>query len=303
MGREGDGVIGIIERIHSDLRSWNETLSPELKLVGVVARGRSVLLLHFLYNEVIKTSPNYYSSAKLAIANTYYFPTKLHILTTRPSLLLAAKQRTAAFCLSSGNVPKLPAHIEEHISICAHAARRNVALGRQLQSSGWISHHCFTDYHYVFSAAIVLLLNRLVGQETAGDSFVPGPSSMPSKDEDDINFVIALLSSFGERGNEAATESAKIATELSTIVQRMVFARNQSSSAPSPVGYSNHPPSSAVIGGQYPIVGYPGSQFPHQYSVPGSPGRSLAGSPTPLSPGSSGVEEVCAWLQSGHFDR
>lgn len=53
MGRESDGVIGIIERIHSDLRSWNETLTPELKLVGVVARGRSVLLLHFLYNEVI----------------------------------------------------------------------------------------------------------------------------------------------------------------------------------------------------------------------------------------------------------
>lgn len=223
-------------------------------------------------------------------------------MTTRPSLLLAAKQRTAAFCLSSGNIPKLPAHIEEHISICAHAARRNVALGRQLQSSGWISHHCFTDYHYVFSAAIVLLLNRLVGQET-GDPFVPGATSMPSKDEDDINFVIALLSSFGERGNEAATESAKITTELSTIVQRMVFARNQSSSGSSSVGYPNHSPPSAVVGGQYAIVGYPGSQFPHPYGVPGSPGNSLTGSPTPLSPGNSGVEEVCAWLQSGHFDR
>lgn len=225
----------------------------------------------------------------------------MHILTTRPSLLLAAKQRTAAFCLSSGNIPKLPAHIEEHISICAHAARRNVALGRQLQSSGWISHHCFTDYHYVFSAAIVLLLNRLVGKETSGDSFVPGASSIPSKDEDDINFVIALLSSFGERGNEAATESAKITTELSTIVQRMVFARNQSFSAPSSNGYPSHSPPSVV--GQYAAASYPGSQFPHPFGVPGSPGNSLAGSPTPLSPGSSGVEEVCAWLQSGHFDR
>lgn len=68
-GREGDGVIGIIERIHSDLRSWNENLSPELKLVGVVARGRSVLLLHFLYNEVTKTGPTYYSSVKSTIAD------------------------------------------------------------------------------------------------------------------------------------------------------------------------------------------------------------------------------------------
>lgn len=210
---------------------------------------------------------------------------------------MAAKQRTAAFFLSSGNIPKLPAHIEEHISICAHAARRNVALGRQLQSSGWISHHCFTDYHYVFSAAIVLLLNRLVGQETAGDSFIPGVSNMPSKDEDDINFVIALLSSFGERGNEAATESAKITTELSTIVQRMVFARSQGSSPPPSVGYPSQTPSSAVVGGQYAIVGYPSSQFSHPFNVTGSPSNSMTGSPTP------GVEEVCAWLQSGHFDR
>lgn len=149
----------------------------------------------------------------------------------------------------------------------------------------------------------MLLLNRLVGQETAGDSFVPSATSMPSKDEDDINFVIALLSSFGERGNEAATESAKITTELSTIVQRMVFARNQSSSPPSSVGYPNHSSPSTVVGGQYSIVGYPSSQFPHPYGVPGSPGNSMTGSPTPLSPGSSGVEEVCAWLQSGHFDR
>lgn len=149
----------------------------------------------------------------------------------------------------------------------------------------------------------MLLLNRLVGQETQGDSFAPNASSMPSKDEDDINFVIALLSSFGERGNEAAAESAKITTELSIIVQRMVFARNQGSSVSSPIGYASHPPSSVAVGSQYGVAGYPGSQFQHPYGVPGSPRHSMASSPTPISPGNSGVEEVCAWLQSGHFDR
>ncbi|KAI5845059.1 fungal-specific transcription factor domain-containing protein [Morchella snyderi] len=277
-GRDIGDVVGVIENIHKDLRSWEESLPPELKLINGVARGRSVLLLHFLYNQ-------------------------LHILTTRPSLLLAAKQRTAAFCVSSGNIPQMPPHIEQHVMICSNAARRNIALGRQLQSSGWISHHSFTDYHYLFNAAIVLLLSRVFGQEMQECTCATGACSTPSNDDEDIHFVITLLSGFGERGNEAAAASAKTASELSVIVERMICARD--STPPAPVSPqtpypASHEISNIAINGQFEVPSY----FPNHYSVAGNPpGPSIGYSTKQLYHQNLEVEDVYAWLQSGHFDR
>lgn len=144
-----------------------------------------------------------------------------------------------------------------------------------------------------------------MGQETQSDPFAAGAPSMPNNDEDDISFVVALLSSFGERGNEAAAESAKTVMELSVIVQRMVFARNHSPSDSDSGRYPSRPVSSIAVGGQFVVADFQGS-YPSglgPLEAAGSPEGSNTGSPKKLDPGASGVDEVCAWLQRGHFDR
>lgn len=203
-------------------------------------------------------------------------------------MLLAAKQRTAALCLSFDNTPSLPAHIEEHVSTCIRAARSIIMLAKQLEESGWISHHSFTDHQYIFSAIIVLLLGRLVREGDQIGSFTGGGNEIPSSDQKDISFGILTLSRFGERGNGTAADSAKISSELNTVVSRILCARHQESPASS-VQYSDHPASSARLGSNYAATDYANQHYPARFGVSSAQADSA-------------TEEVSAGLQTGHFD-
>ncbi|CUS13504.1 unnamed protein product [Tuber aestivum] len=278
---ERQDVIKTIERVHEELNTWSETLPPEIKLVNGVARERSVVLLHLLHNQVVYPDPILVIPAK--------GPGQMYIVTTRPSLLLAAKQRTAALCLSSDNSPSLPAYIEEHVSMCISAARRNMMLAKQLEESGWISHHSFTDHQYIFNALVVLLLNRLVREGGQKGSSMEGTDEIPINDEKDINFGILTLSRSGERGNETAADNAKISSELEAAVSRILGSRRQESPA-SPAQYSDHAASSVGLVSDYAVRDYANPQYPARFNL--SPAQA-----------DSATEEVSAWLQTGHFDR
>jgi len=281
--RETQDVIKTIEKVHEELNAWGETLPPDIKLVDGIARGRSVALLHLLHNQVAHPNHIFVMTTKARILGQMY------ILTTRPSLLLAAKQCTAALCLSFDNSPSLPTHIEEHVSRCIRAARSIIMLAKQLEESGWISHHSFTDHQYIFSAIIVLLLGRLVREGDQMGSFTGGGNEIPTNDQKDISFGILTLSRFGERGNGAAADSARISSELDAVVSRILCTRHQGSPAPS-VQYSDHPASSAGLGSNYAATDYANQQYPARFSVSSAKADSA-------------TEEVSSWLQTSHFDR
>ncbi|KAG0136434.1 hypothetical protein HOY82DRAFT_599049 [Tuber indicum] len=262
--RETQDVIKTIEKVHEELSAWSETLPPEIKLVNGISRERSVVLLHLLHNQ-------------------------MYILTTRPSLLLAAKQRTAALCLSSDNTPSLPAHIEGHVSVCISAARRNIMLVKQLEELGGVSHHSFTDNQYIFTAIVVLLLSRLVREGDQMGSFMAGANEIPTNDEKDISFGILTLSRFGERGNETAADGARISSELDAAVSRILCTRHQESPASS-VQYSDHPASNVGLISDYAVTDYASQQYQARFNASSTQADSA-------------TEEVSAWLQTGHFDR
>ncbi|KAG0633044.1 hypothetical protein HOY80DRAFT_1141707 [Tuber brumale] len=262
--RETQDVIKTIEKVHEELSAWSETLPPEIRLVDGIAEERSVVLLHLLHNQ-------------------------MYILTTRPSLLLAAKQRTAALCLSSDNTPSLPAHIEEHVSVCISAARRNIMLVKQLGELGRISHHSFTDHQYIFTAIIVLLLSRVVREGDQMGTFMAGANEIPTNDEKDISFGILTLSGFGERGNETAADSARISSELDAAVSRILCTRHQESPA-STVQYPDHPASNVGLISDYAVRDYASQRYRARLNASSTQADSA-------------TEEVSAWLQTGHFDR
>ncbi|RPB01169.1 hypothetical protein L873DRAFT_691237 [Choiromyces venosus 120613-1] len=262
--RETQDVIKTIEKVHEELNAWSENLPAEIRLESGISRERSVVLLHLLHNQ-------------------------MYILTTRPSLLLAAKQCTAALYLSFDQTPGLPTHIEEHVSICISAARRNIMLAKQLEESGWISHHSFTDHQYIFNAIVVLLLNRLIREGDQMDSYMTGGNEILTNDKKDISFGILTLSRFGERGNEIAADNAKVSSELDAVVSRILCTRHQESPSSS-IQYSDHPTSSVGIVSDYAVADYTSQQYLARFNV----------SPTPAA---SATEEMSSWLRTGHFDR
>ncbi len=194
----------------------------------------------------------------------------MYILTTRPSVLLAAKKKTAAFALAFSDV-RLPQTVDEHAKVCGLASRRNIALMRQLQRSGWTSAHAFTDYHYLFNAVLVLLLVRLI------EPFPDPVISANQNDEDDIAFGISFLLQLGEKGNQSAVTSSNICVELRDIVQRILLARQQA------IAVATQPPDIRMAG-------------TYDYQPLNDPYGVMGGASTTV-----GNDVMHQWLQTGPY--
>lgn len=98
---------------------------------------------------------------------------------------------------------------------------------KQLKGSGWVSTHCFLDYHYMFNAVVILLLVRLLGPSDDGYSF--NHPDVFGLDEDDISFGTSYLFDLGTKGNDTATSLGNICIELRNVVT--LFVRSQHGSA------------------------------------------------------------------------
>lgn len=126
------------------------------------------------------------------------------ILCTRPSLFQATKQAVAAKYLPSQQHRQRKPNAK-HIKSCAEAARDITHLTRKLILTNQAAVLANVDYHFAFSAAVVLELVSLVpGQEI-------------NNDDEAIAFLAEYLQKAGESGNESAADCAQIVRDFKAI--------------------------------------------------------------------------------------
>lgn len=75
------------------------------------------------------------------------------------------------------------------------------------------------DYHFPYSAAIVLELARLL------------PDISPREDEDDISFLVMYLQQSGDKGNESARDCGNMVLEFGAVVTRLLHDRKRPSTS------------------------------------------------------------------------
>jgi hypothetical protein len=135
---------------------------------------------------------------------------QLKVLCTRPLLFIAAKHAVAIKYISSEKRPSHTSYSSQAKS-CVEAARQNSLLCGQLLESNQAAIHSTPDYHYAFTAAIVLQLARLV------------PDTCLTDDPERATSLLDYLSAVGEKGNESARDCARMVIEFSAVVTRLLF--------------------------------------------------------------------------------
>lgn len=97
-----------------------------------------------------------------------------------------------------------------YLNITLQAARENLLLSQSLRVS---SPYTFYSFHYIFSAAISLVVQSFLANETT------------SSDEVLISEAIDSLKELGRR-NESAESCAKMVRDLSVVVANVQLVRN-----------------------------------------------------------------------------
>jgi hypothetical protein len=90
------------------------------------------------------------------------------------------------------------------------AARRNTNLVRQLLSSNQMAYLASVEYHFPFTAAIVLQLARLL------------PSTDVLEDDVDIKLLVDYLQQAGDKGNESAADCRNMVIAFGGTVTRLL---------------------------------------------------------------------------------
>lgn len=155
-------------------------------------------------------------------------------------LFIAVKHTVAA-----GYIPRKAEPSPSNISsakYCADGARRNTRLCRQLLESNQASAFSTLDYHYAFTAAIALLLARLV------------PEISVASDEESVNFLSHYLLKSGDRGNESARDCAKMVGEFGSFVSRLLVDHDNhpTFSPQTSMNSTSHNPSAQSSNGRHP---------------------------------------------------
>ncbi|KAH8815977.1 fungal-specific transcription factor domain-containing protein [Xylogone sp. PMI_703] len=177
----------MVPRIHNlmqKLSAWLDKLPPSLQFHGNTNPDRACLMLHMMYNQ-------------------------LKILCTRPLLFIAAKRAVATKYIAVEN-DRSPDLYSVEAKYCTEAARQNSILNRQLLTSNQTTVFATLDYHYAFTAAIILQLTRLISY-----TGITGDSDITRSLEDYLHRV-------GDGGNESAKDCYRMVVQLGAVVSRLL---------------------------------------------------------------------------------
>jgi hypothetical protein len=142
------------------------------------------------------------------------------------------------------------------------------------------------DYHYPFSAAIVLELARLV------------PDAKLEEDQESISFLSGYLCKAGERGNESARDCAANLMDFGAIVSRLLVKYGVQSTTNSKFS----PVAASVVARPDPVRYFPeeGSTFNNGEDLDVSSAFFLDLSVVPENQ-SAAYQEIFSWFQDNTF--
>jgi hypothetical protein len=138
---------------------------------------------------------------------------QLIVLTTRPILLAAVKQAVAKHY--TGGQWSVEHHAQgSFIQACVDASHRNLILAQRLRSSRKLLQ---AGLHFVFNAAVILLLNQIF--ESSGSHKMPGPPP-PRSYASEIQFAIWTFEEESRTGTNYPRDCCRVLQDLKALIDR-----------------------------------------------------------------------------------
>ncbi|OHE90680.1 fungal specific transcription factor domain-containing protein [Colletotrichum orchidophilum] len=257
------GAARHIDRALQLLENWQSSLPPTLQISpSQPSTDPSCCLLHMAYNQLL-------------------------ILVVRPIFFAAVKKTFAERYITSDRHWEF-SHHARRISSCSMAAHQNMYLARWMMSlNGGSRKFLQAGLHYVFNAAIVLMLEELVFS--------------PPAESDDVNFAIGIFEEEAKTESNYARDCATVLKDLKSLVQRLRLDGQ--------VGYSAH--AGGVSGGPLtpgltpddvtnasssistPTTSTTYSQQSQQQTFPPGPSQAY-----PVTESGALYQELIAWVES-----
>ncbi|KAK1675312.1 fungal-specific transcription factor domain-containing protein [Colletotrichum godetiae] len=180
------GAARHIDRALQLLGSWQSSLPPTLQMsISHPSNDPSCCLLHMAHNQLL-------------------------ILVVRPIFFAAVKKTFAERYITSERRWEF-SHHADRISSCSKAAHGNLYLARWMMSlNGGTRKFLQAGLHYVFNAAIILMLEELL---------VFSPAAEP--EDVNVNFAIGIFEEEAKTESNYARDCATVLKDLKSIVQRL----------------------------------------------------------------------------------
>jgi hypothetical protein len=179
------------------LRTWQLRLPPSLQIPEDLNQlDPSCCILHMAHSQLV-------------------------LLTTRPIFFAVIKQAVEQQRVH-GDYPSEEFEHAPHIPTCASAAHRNLLLAQRLTFSG--RKLLQAGLHFVFNAAVILLLHRLIRSAVPTESEESTRNAFTGPLEDDIEagiqFAIRSFEKEAQTGTNYPRDCCKILQDLDKVTMR-----------------------------------------------------------------------------------
>lgn len=163
---------------------------------------------------IISHSPTFLDTACYTL---HMAQAQLIVLTTRPIFLAAVKQAVAEQFM--GGQWSIEKHVHgAYIQACSGAAHRNLTLAQRIRSSRKLLQ---AGLHFVFNAAVILLLDRII-HGTQMHPVGPGQAVPPPLSKElhssEIQFAIYVFEQESQTGTNYPRDCCKVLQDLKALV-------------------------------------------------------------------------------------
>lgn len=166
---------------------------------------------------------------------------QLVVLTTRPTFLAAVKQAVAERFIGRQWLIEQHSH-GTHLRTCSAAAHRNLSLARRLWSSRKFLQ---AGLHFVFNAAVILLLDRIVHGTQAHLVGLGHAIPMQHIEEElhasEIQFAIHVFEQESRTGTNYPRDCCRVLQDLKALVDRYLSQSRASCQTGSIAGHDRDP--------------------------------------------------------------
>jgi hypothetical protein len=138
---------------------------------------------------------------------------QLIVLTTRPIMLAAVKQAVAERYMNGQWSPQQHAR-SSHIQTCSDAAHRNLVLAQRLGPTRKLLQ---AGLHFVFNAAVILLLNQILSSSNSHKAPTPPNTDIYASA---IQFALRIFEEASRTGTNYPRDCRRVLQDLSALVDR-----------------------------------------------------------------------------------
>jgi hypothetical protein len=198
--RGADRSAASIDTALTKLQTWQTKLPHSLQMPDSLSHSDpSCCMLHMAHNQLI-------------------------LLTTRPIFFAAIKQAVAQRVVKSQYTNE-PHSQQRYVQACSTAAHHNLLLAQRVIQPNRILQ---AGLHFIFNAAVILLLNRIINVQDMEDGSTSHMGPIPPTNDQlelSIHFAVQTFENEARTGTNYPKDCCKVLQDLRALTDRYMVSR------------------------------------------------------------------------------